>query len=145
MTKFGEPGAVVREDYDLTIVMVTHDLSHVARISDRLAVMYAFEVMEIGPVDDVVKRPAHPYTRGLINSIPDVYAPLESMESIEGTSPDPLQVPQGCSYHPRCELGDEQCELQNPDLFDVTDEHRAACFYWERAREEIPLKKEYTE
>ena len=135
----------LKEEHDLTIVMVTHDLSHVARISDRLAVMYAFEILEVGPVSDIVRDPAHPYTRGLLNSIPDVHAPLESMESIEGTSPDPLKVPKGCSYHPRCEIAHEDCEMENPPLQDVTDEHKAACFYWEQAREDIPLNNEVTE
>ena len=135
----------LKDEYDLTIVMVTHDLSHVARISDRLAVMYAFEILELGPVSDIVNDPGHPYTRGLLNSIPDIDAELGSMESIEGTSPDPLNVPEGCSYHPRCELADEQCEVENPDLLDITDEHGAACFYWEEARETIPLKKDVTE
>ncbi|WP_415380558.1 ABC transporter ATP-binding protein [Halosimplex sp. TS25] len=131
----------LKEKYNLTIMMVTHDLSHVARIADRLAVMYAFDVLEIGPTEDIVDDPAHPYTRGLLNSIPDVHAPLESMESIVGTSPDPLNVPEGCSYHPRCEISKEECTLENPPLERVTDEHRAACFYWEESRETIPLKK----
>lgn len=136
--------AELKDEYDLTIVMVTHDLSHVARISDRLAVMYAFEVLELGPVEDVVVDPAHPYTRALLNSIPDIDADLDDMRSIEGTSPDPLNVPDGCSYHTRCSLADEQCVANNPDLhtMTITDGHSAACFHCEEARETIPLKKE---
>lgn len=135
----------LKREYDLTIVIVTHDLSHVARISDRLAVMYAFEILELGPVENIVTDPAHPYTRELLNSIPDITADLDQMASIEGTSPDPLNVPKGCSYHPRCPLADEQCVETNPDLFEVSGEHSAACFYTDEARESIPLKKEVTE
>ncbi|MDS0300595.1 ABC transporter ATP-binding protein [Halogeometricum sp. S1BR25-6] len=134
----------LKEEYDLTIVIVTHDLSHVARISDRLAVMYAFEILELGPVGDIVANPSHPYTRELLNSIPDIDADLDEMASIEGTSPDPLNVPKGCSYHPRCPLADEQCRETNPDLFEVSGDHSAACFYSDEARETIPLKKEVT-
>ena len=134
--------AELKEEYDLTVVLVTHDLSHVARISDRLAVMYAFDVVELGPVEKLVADPAHPYTRELLNSIPDIDASLDEMGSIEGTSPDPLNVPAGCSYHPRCPLADEQCVNENPDLFNVSEGHGAACFYTDEARETIPLKKE---
>ncbi|RDZ39954.1 ABC transporter ATP-binding protein [Haloferax sp. Atlit-10N] len=132
----------LKAEYDLTIVIVTHDLSHVARISDRLAVMYAFELLELGPVQDIVMDPAHPYTRELLNSIPDIDADLDEMASIEGTSPDPLNVPKGCSYHTRCPLADEQCRATNPDLIEVSEDHGAACFYTDEARERIPLKKE---
>ena len=134
--------AELKAEYDLTVVIVTHDLSHVARISDRLAVMYAFEVLELGPVEKLVADPAHPYTRELLNSIPDIDASLDDMGSIDGTSPDPLNVPAGCSYHPRCPLADDQCVNENPDLFDVSEDHGAACFYTDEARETIPLKKE---
>lgn len=146
--------AELKAEYDLTIVIVTHDLSHVARISDRLAVMYAFEILELGSVEEIVTGPAHPYTRELLNSIPDIDADLDDMASIEGTSPDPLNVPEGCSYHPRCPLADDQCVATNPALFAVSSsdtdsdsdptasDHNAACFYTEAARESIPLKKE---
>jgi peptide/nickel transport system ATP-binding protein len=134
----------LRDEYDLTIVIVTHDLGHVARIADRLAVMYAFELLEIGPVQDVVMDASHPYTRALINSIPDIEADPDRMRSIDGTSPDPLNVPNGCSYHPRCPLADDSCEAENPDRFEVTDEHSAACFYREEARETIPIVKNDT-
>ncbi|ESP90188.1 ABC transporter ATP-binding protein [Candidatus Halobonum tyrrellensis] len=139
--------AELKAEYDLTVVIVTHDLSHVARISDRLAVMYAFELLELGPVSELVADPAHPYTRELLNSIPDIDADLDEMGSIEGTSPDPLNVPEGCSYHPRCPIAKEKCVNENPDLFDVPGEegHGAACFYIDEARETIPLKKEVTE
>lgn len=135
----------IKDEYELTVLMVSHDLGQVARIADRLAVMYAFEVIELGPSEDVVMDPAHPYTRALIDSVPDIDAPLDSMQSIEGTSPDPLQVPTGCSYHPRCPLADELCETEHPELHEVTEDHGAACFYWEEARETIPIEKEYAE
>jgi oligopeptide/dipeptide ABC transporter ATP-binding protein len=134
----------LKDEYGLTVVLVTHDLAQVARISDRLAVMYAFELLELGTVREIITNPAHPYTRALINSIPDIEAEYDSMRSIDGSSPDPVNVPSGCSYHPRCPLADDQCELENPKLRDVAKDHQAACFYWREAKDTIPLEKEVT-
>ena len=125
--------------YDLSIVFITHDLPLVTGLADRLAVMYAFEFVEFGSVDEVLESPSHPYTRALLNSVPNLETPLDEMKSIEGSSPDPVNVPVGCSYHPRCPIADEQCEQDDPPLREVTETQRSACFYWERAVEDIPL------
>jgi oligopeptide/dipeptide ABC transporter ATP-binding protein len=133
--------ADLREKYDLTMVFITHDLPLVSDLADRLAVMYAFEVIEVGPTEEMLERAAHPYTRALLNSVPNVTAPVEEMRTIEGSAPDPVNVPEGCSYHPRCPLADEHCQAEDPELrtVDEASGHAAACFYWEDAQETIPM------
>jgi len=133
----------LKETYDLTVVFITHDLPLVAGLADRLAVMYAFEFAEIGPADQIVNNPAHPYTRALLNAVPNLDAPLDDMVAIEGSSPDPISVPEGCSYHTRCPLADEQCRTNRPPYHTVSDGHESACFHWEEAIQEIPVALEH--
>ena len=127
------------EKYNLTMVFVTHDLPLVADIADRLAVMYAFEVVEIGPTARVVDDPAHPYTRSLLRAVPKISEREMEIEGIPGSSPDPVAIPEGCSFHPRCPLADEACRADDPELEGVGDDHHVACFHWEDADEAIPL------
>jgi peptide/nickel transport system ATP-binding protein len=132
----------IQETYDLTVIFITHDLPLVAGLADRLAVMYAFEFAEIGPADSIISEPAHPYTRSLLNAVPNLDSPLSEMTIVEGSSPDPVDVPSGCSYHPRCPLADQQCTEVDPDYHDVGEDHDAACFHWEESAEAIPLATE---
>ena len=127
----------LQENYDLTVVFITHDLPLVAGLADRLGVMYAFDIVEIGESVEIVKNAAHPYTRALLRTVPSVDTPLSEMRPIDGASPDPVNVPTGCSYHPRCPLADEMCKTNDPPLQTVDNDHRAACFYWEEARDEV--------
>ncbi|MFC6723398.1 ABC transporter ATP-binding protein [Halobium palmae] len=129
----------IRDKYNLTMVFITHDLPLVARLADRLAVMYAFEFVETGPTGKILTEPSHPYTRELLNATPDISAPISQMKPVEGSAPDPVTPPTGCSYHPRCPLADEKCEAEAPPLMPVSENHEAACFYWEEAVEEIPM------
>lgn len=129
----------IQEKYDLTLVFVTHDLALVADIADRMAVMYAFELAEIGPTEDIIENATHPYTRALLNSVPNLSTSADETPTIPGSSPDPVNVPAGCSYHPRCPLADERCQQEHPPLYDVSEDHRAACFYWQDTSDEIPL------
>ncbi|UPM44405.1 ABC transporter ATP-binding protein [Halocatena salina] len=129
----------LREKYDLTMVFITHDLPLVASLADRLAVMYAFELVELGPASEMIDAPAHPYTRALLNATPNLNAPLAEMRPVKGKSPAPINVPSGCSYHPRCPLDTEECRTNHPPMDSVASGHTAACFHWENARTEIPL------
>lgn len=129
----------LQQKYDLTIIFITHDLPLVAGLADRLAVMYAFEFAEVGPTAEVVRNASHPYTRALLKAVPNLDIPLGEMHPIEGSSPDPVSVPSGCSYAPRCPLATEVCREEDPDYMDVSPDHKAACFHWERAADEIPL------
>ncbi|WP_266082073.1 ABC transporter ATP-binding protein [Haladaptatus caseinilyticus] len=129
----------LKEKYGLTMVFITHDLSLVSDIADRLGVMYAFEFIELGKTKDILRRPAHPYTRSLLNSVPNLATVEEEMEAIPGSAPDPVDIPDGCSYHPRCPLADEQCRRANPEMFGLGNDQGAACFYPDEARERLQL------
>mgnify|MGYP000053039492 FL=1 len=130
--------STLQEEYDLTIVFITHDLPLVAGLVDRLAVLYAFKIIEIGEKRDMLENATHPYTRALIGAVPKIATPVDEMRPIEGYGPDPMNVPSGCSYHPRCPLADEQCLNEEPPLETVEPDHETACYHWEDAEEAIP-------
>lgn len=129
----------IRDKYDLTIVFITHDLPLVASLADRIAVMYAFEFIEIGPARDVITDPAHPYTRALLRAVPSLDVPLSTMSPIEGSSPDPVDNIDACPYAPRCPLSTKVCRQEHPPFFTADRGHETACFHWETAREEIQM------
>ena len=125
--------------YDLTIVFITHDLELVAHLADRIAVLYAFEVVEVGPARNIILDSHHPYTRALINSTPNLETPIDQMRPIQGESPDPVNVPEGCSYHKRCPLTDNRCRIEDPELVQADETSAVACHYWKQVDEEVPL------
>jgi oligopeptide/dipeptide ABC transporter ATP-binding protein len=101
--------------------------------------MYAFEFVECGLTKDILNNASHPYTRALLKAVPNISSDFRTMSPIPGSSPDPVNIPSGCSYHPRCPMADEQCREVDPGFHDVADKHEAACFYWENAAAEIPI------
>lgn len=129
----------IKDEYDLTLVLISHDLPIVTGFADRLGVMYAFEFVELGRTADVVRHAAHPYTRALLRATPSLETPVEAIEPVEGSSPDPINVPSGCPYHPRCPVADDRCEVEKPDLVSQDGAQRAACFYVEQSRKTIPV------
>jgi len=130
----------IRDEYDITMVFITHDLPLVSKLADRLAVMYSFQIVERGPTQTILRDAAHPYTRALLKATPNIDGHIEDMQPIEGSSPDPVNVPSGCSYHPRCPLARDRCEREEPALRETTEaDHTAACFYWEEAAAELPF------
>jgi len=132
--------ADLQEKYELTVVFITHDLPLVAGLVDRVAVMYAFQFVEVGPTRDVLKHAGHPYTRALLRSAPSLDTPIDQMQTVEGESPDPVDAPQGCSYHPRCSFATRECRTTDPHYHEVDTDHDVACFHWEESVQEI----EYT-
>jgi oligopeptide/dipeptide ABC transporter ATP-binding protein len=131
--------AELQEKYELTMVFITHDLPLVAELCTRVAVLYAFQFVEVAPTEEILNEAAHPYTRALLNATPNLDADLSKMRPIEGSSPDPVNVPEGCSYHPRCPLATQQCRDEDPPFHDASETHEVKCFHWEEAQEEIPL------
>ena len=129
----------LQEEYGFTLVFITHDLPLVKDLCDRLGVMYAFELVEVGPVREVLGDSHHPYTRALLNASPNLDTPVSEMRPIPGESPDPINVPSGCSYHPRCPLAAPRCEEEDPNLVGVDDDRQVACFFWDDVANEIPL------
>ncbi|MFB6152521.1 MAG: ABC transporter ATP-binding protein [Haloarculaceae archaeon] len=129
----------IKEKHDLTIVFITHDLPLIAELVDRVAVMYAFELVEIGPIDDVLSGAVHPYTRLLLKSTPDLDSAVDEMRPIEGTAPDPVNVPEGCSFNPRCPLADDECRMEDPAPYEAGEGHFARCHFWDQAEDAIPM------
>ncbi|WP_459194069.1 ABC transporter ATP-binding protein [Halosimplex sp. J119] len=127
----------LRDEFELTIVFITHDLPLVAGLSDRIGVMYAFEFIEVGETRSLLKDAAHPYTRALLRSVPSIDSDIDDMRPIEGARPDPVNIPTGCSFHPRCPIADDRCEIEDPGLVSVDEDHQAACFYTDQARDEL--------
>jgi|AntRauTorcE11898_2_1112593.scaffolds.fasta_scaffold00019_53 peptide/nickel transport system ATP-binding protein len=107
------------EEFDMAIQFITHDLGVVAEICDRMMVMYAGEVVEQGTVEEIYYEPQHPYTVGLMSSIPRVGSERDELDTIPGTMPDLVKLPTGCSFHPRCPYAEEACTRLDPQLVDV--------------------------
>ena len=109
------------------VMLITHDMGVIAETCDRVAVMYAGRVAEIGPVHDVIHRPAHPYTAGLMACIPDMTQDRERLHQIDGAMPRLNAIPAGCAFHPRCDRAFDRCHAQRPDLMPAGTT-RAACW-----------------
>jgi peptide/nickel transport system ATP-binding protein len=118
-----------------SMMLVTHDMGVIAETADRVAVMYAGRIAEIGAVRQVVKHPAHPYTIGLMGSIPPITHRMERLLQIDGAMPRLSAIPQGCAYNPRCPRVFDRCRAERPDLLDA-GETRAACWLYDRADKE---------
>ena len=116
----------LQEELGFSLLLVTHDLGVVIENCDRIAVMYAGQVVEEGPVDQVVNTPFHPYTLGLKNSLPRIDAVSEPI-AIPGGPPDPIEMPKGCRFAPRCPFAQDACRQTKPELVSVGAGHRAAC------------------
>jgi peptide/nickel transport system ATP-binding protein len=112
---------------DTAIMLVTHDMGVIAEMADRVAVMYAGRLVEIGPVEDIVRRPAHPYTAGLMASIPSLNRQPDRLAQIEGTMPRLGNWPQGCAFHPRCPHAGPRCGTSVP-MLGPAGGTQAACF-----------------
>jgi oligopeptide transport system ATP-binding protein len=119
----------LREELGMSMIMITHDLGVVARIADRVNVMYAGSIVESGFVDDIFDDPQHPYTRGLLASIPRVDTGREEeLRSIPGLPPNLLEPPLGCAYQPRCDVAFAKCEVNRPPLVNLGNQHCSACW-----------------
>ena len=114
-------------EYGTAVMLITHDMGVIAETADRVAVMYAGRIAEIGPVADVIHRPRHPYTKGLMGSIPSIVAEREELAQIEGAMPRLTAIPAGCAFHPRCPHVFERCRRERPELMPA-GATRAACW-----------------
>ncbi len=114
-------------EHGTSIMLVTHDMGVIAETADRVAVMYAGRIVEIGPVEDVVRRPRHPYTAGLMASIPSVHARHAHLNQIDGAMPRLGAIPPGCAFNPRCGRAEAFCRDHRPGLAPAA--HAAACHF----------------
>ena len=125
----------LREKMDTAIILITHDMGVVAETADNILVLYAGKVVEYGSVKDVFNRPRHPYTQGLLSSIPPLKEDVEELNTIEGTVPAPGQMPAGCRFSPRCPYANERCAKEQPGMY-VTDGAQVSCFKYEGSQDE---------
>lgn len=117
----------LKEKSNTSIMIITHDLGVVAELADRVIVMYAGEVVEEAPIYELFENPLHPYTKGLMASIPKVHDVVDHLYSIDGTVPNPANMPSGCKFHPRCPLADIECTKIHPELEYVNEGHAKRC------------------
>jgi oligopeptide/dipeptide ABC transporter ATP-binding protein len=122
----------LQKELGMSILMITHDLGVVADMTERVIVMYAGRIIEEGPVRQIFKAPRHPYTQGLLESIPRIDTPAGRLSSIDGVVPSPLDFPAGCRFGPRCRYRMDKCD-ESPELTDMGQGSRVAC--WRFGRE----------
>ena len=121
----------IKNDTQMSILLITHDLGVVAEVAERVMVMYAGEIVESGSVSDLFRSPLHPYTIGLMESIPTLEATqqkLSKLKEISGTVPSLSQVPSGCPFHPRCSAAETRCKTDKPKLKKISQTHSVSCW-----------------
>ena len=126
----------LKEKYDTSMILITHDLGVVAEICDYVSVIYAGSIVEYASVKDMYETPGHPYTKGLFNSIPSLDEDVESLTTIKGNPPDPSALPSGCRFHPRCDKCMEICKHTNPEFQEVSPGHFIACHLFKKGEGE---------
>ncbi|MDI3389061.1 ABC transporter ATP-binding protein [Streptomyces sp. B-S-A8] len=129
--------AELQREYNMGLILITHDLGVVADVADKIAVMYAGRIVETAPVHELYARPAHPYTRGLLDSIPRLDQKGQELYAIKGLPPNLTRIPSGCAFNPRCPKADDICRTDLPVLHQVTEQgggeiagRGSACHFW---------------
>ena len=119
----------LQQETGMAIILITHDLGIVAEMADEVAVMYSGRVVERAPGAAIFDDPQHPYTLGLLGSIPKIEEQRDRLLAIEGAVPPPFDLPSGCRFHPRCVFADAVCSTQDPPLREINEAHRVACLH----------------
>jgi peptide/nickel transport system ATP-binding protein len=114
------------------MLLITHDLGVVAETCNKVAIMYAGEIVEYGSAEDIFDRVAHPYTKGLFNSLPSLDSDTERLQPIHGLMPDPANLPSGCKFHPRCPYCSDLCKAEEPPTVELTAGHRCKCHHCQK-------------
>ncbi|CAL9560854.1 ABC transporter ATP-binding protein [Streptomyces sp. NPDC057838] len=129
--------ADLQREYNMGLILITHDLGVVADVADKIAVMYAGRIVETAPVHELYKRPAHPYTKGLLESIPRLDQKGQDLYAIKGLPPNLTRIPSGCAFNPRCPMAQDICRTDIPPLHPVTERdgvelvgRGSACHFW---------------
>ncbi|MFJ9074166.1 ABC transporter ATP-binding protein [Streptomyces sp. NPDC102278] len=122
--------AELQRELNMGLILITHDLGVVADVADKIAVMYAGRIVEAAPVHEIYQRPAHPYTRGLLDSIPRLDQKGQELYAVKGLPPNLLAIPPGCAFNPRCPMARPVCRAEVPPLADVAPDRSSACFFW---------------
>lgn len=120
----------LRKELEISMIFITHDMSILAEVSDKLAIMYAGWIVEVGPAIEIYKNPKHPYTQKLLAAIPRIHEDIDRLEYIPGVPPNLVDPPSGCRFHPRCPKAMEKCKKKVPDDYDV-DGVKVKCLLFE--------------
>ena len=127
----------LRDEFNTATLLITHDLGVVAEVCDRVAVMYAGKIVEYGDINKIFKSPEHPYTIGLLKSIPKLTDNKKRLEPIQGTVPSPLNFPKGCKFNNRCPHAKDKCFAQDPELKEVAEGRGVRCWFHEEIKEKM--------
>jgi len=119
---------VLERKMKLSMILITHDLSVIKEISERVAIMYAGKIVESAPVNSIFREPRHPYTQALIDALPQIRGGRRSLKSLPGMPPNLIEPPGGCRFHPRCPFVMDKCRVHEPPLTECGVDHVAACF-----------------
>ncbi|MFH9292396.1 ABC transporter ATP-binding protein [Streptomyces sp. NPDC017520] len=122
--------AELQRELNMGLILITHDLGVVADVADKIAVMYAGRIVETAPVHDIYQAPAHPYTKGLLKSIPRLDQKGRELYAIKGLPPNLTRIPPGCAFNPRCPQARDVCRSDVPPLYEVDELRRSACHFW---------------
>jgi peptide/nickel transport system ATP-binding protein len=123
--------AELRREQDLTVLLITHNIGVVAQLCNRIAVMYAGNVVEVGPTRQILQQPQHPYTQGLLRAIPTTEVARGGLQGVAGVVPSLLQPPPGCRFHPRCVHTIDRCRTSQPPFVHTSPEQQVACVLYE--------------
>ncbi|MGL4676530.1 MAG: ABC transporter ATP-binding protein [Brevinema sp.] len=121
----------LQKELNTAMILISHDLGVVAQVCDHVAIMYAGQIIENGSVQDIFRRTKHPYTEGLFGSIPNLINSVERLNPIKGLTPDPIALPSGCVFHPRCPYATDICAVQKPKETLIQEEHIVECLIYE--------------
>jgi peptide/nickel transport system ATP-binding protein len=121
--------SVLQQELDMALILISHDVSVVAEACQRLAVMYAGKIVELGPTDTLLRQGCHPYTRALVDAVPSLYAPRGSIRAIPGVPPSLIDPPAGCRFAPRCDYAEAICEAVDPPAISIASNHVANCHF----------------
>ena len=127
----------LRDEFNMSMLMITHDLGIVAEICDIVSVMYAGRIVEHGTLEDLFDNMRHPYTQGLFNSLPDIQNRQAELKPIKGLMPDPTNLPLGCAFHPRCDYVMPKCKEAAPEITWISDTHYVPCWLYESTTESM--------
>ena len=120
----------LKKEKNTSMILITHDLGVVVEVCDKVAIMYAGEIVEYGTLEQIYNFTSHPYTHGLFGSIPDIDAKTDRLNPIPGIMPDPSNLPVGCSFEPRCEYAIDKCKIIDPDLIEIEKGHFVKCIHF---------------
>lgn len=125
----------IQRELGMSIIYISHDIAVIAEVTDRMAVMYAGKIVEIGSTADIFARPRHPYAYLLLSSTPSISGPRRKLAPLEGEPPDLVHPPTGCRFHPRCPFSTDKCVTDEPPLEEVDGQRRVACWHWDQVPE----------